>query len=74
MGSLRGLWIKRYDDVKTQRYVELYNEIYEDFKPKNYVCEIVSTPKEAKKLVEEGFEYVSEINGVQLYHKIDEKV
>lgn len=56
--------------LTTQRYVELYTEIYGDFQPENYVCETASTVEEAKRLVEAGFEYVSEINGEQLYRKV----
>jgi len=38
--------------------------------PENYICEIASTVKEAKKLVEVGFEYVCEIEGDQLFRKV----
>jgi len=50
--------------------VDLYTEIYGDLKPENYICEIASTVKEAKKLVEVGFEYVCEIEGDQLFRKV----
>ena len=56
--------------LTTQRYVDLYIEIYGDLKPENYICEIASTVKEAKKLVEVGFEYVCEIEGDQLFRKV----
>jgi integrase len=56
--------------MTTQRYVELYTELYGDIKPENYVCETVTTAKEAKKLVEAGFEYVCEIEGEQIFRKI----
>jgi integrase len=55
--------------MTTQRYVELYEEIYGDMKPENYICETASNVKEAKKLVESGFEYVCEIEGEQLFRK-----
>lgn len=55
--------------MTTQRYVELYTEIYGDLKPEHYVCETASTVKEAKRLVESGFEYVCEIEGEQLFRK-----
>jgi hypothetical protein len=38
-------------------------------KPENYVCETATTVKEAKKLVEAGFEYICEIEGEQLFRK-----
>jgi len=56
--------------LTTQRYVDLYTEIYGDLKPEDYVCEAASTVQEAKKLVEAGFEYVCEINGEQLFRKV----
>jgi len=55
--------------LTTQRYIELYTEICGDLKPEQYVCETASTVKEAKQLVEAGYEYVSDMDGVQLYRK-----
>ena len=56
--------------MTTQRYVDLYEEIYNDLKPDSYICEIALTAKDAKKLVEQGFEYVAEIEGEQLFRKV----
>jgi len=56
--------------MTTQRYVDLYEEIYSDLKPDNYVCEMASTSKDAKKLIEQGFEYVCQIEGEQLFRKV----
>jgi len=55
--------------MTTQHYVELYEEIYGDLKPENYVCETASTVKEAKILIEQGFHYVCEIDGEKLFKK-----
>jgi len=55
--------------MTTQRYVELYDEIYGDLKPENYVCETASNVKEAKKLIEQGFTYECEIDGQKLFKK-----
>ena len=55
--------------MTTQRYVELYEEIYGDLKPESYVCEIASNVKEAKKLIEQRFQYVCEIEGEKLFKK-----
>lgn len=57
--------------MTTQRYVELYTEIYGDLKPENYICETATTAKVAKKLIEQGFEYVCEIEGEQLFRKVN---
>ena len=56
--------------MTTQRYVDLYEEIYSDLKPDSYICETASTAKAAKKLIEQGFEYVCEIEGEQLFKKV----
>jgi len=56
--------------MTTQRYVDLYTEIYGDLKPENYICETAATIKDAKKLVESGFEYICEIDGEKLFRKI----
>jgi len=55
--------------MTTQIYVELYEEIYGDMKPENYVCETASTVKEAKKLIEQGYEYICEMEGEKLFRK-----
>ena len=51
-------------------YVDLYEEIYSNLKPDGYICEVASTIEEAKKLIEQGFEYVCEIEGEQLFRKV----
>jgi hypothetical protein len=56
--------------MTNQRYVDLYEEIYSDLKPDGYVCEVASTVEEAKKLIEQGFEFVCEIDGEQLFKKV----
>ena len=56
--------------MTTQRYVDLYEEIYSDLKPDNYICEIAISAKDAKKLIEQGFEFVCEIEGEQLFRKV----
>ena len=35
----------------------------------DYVCKIAKTVEEAKQLLEEGFDYVTEINGTKLFRK-----
>ncbi|RJS74273.1 site-specific integrase [Candidatus Bathyarchaeota archaeon] len=52
-------------DIKTTLiYTQLVN-----FKSNEYICRKAVTVEEAKKLVEEGFEYVCETEGVQLFRK-----
>jgi len=52
-------------DIKTTLiYTQLVN-----FKSNEFICRKAMTVEEAKKLIEEGFEYVCEIEGVQLFKK-----
>ena len=53
----------------TQRYVELYEQVYGDLRPQDYIVKIVRTSEEAKQLLKVGFEYVNEIDGEYLYKK-----
>jgi hypothetical protein len=39
-------------------------------KPDGYICEVGSSAKEAKKLIEQGFEYVCVIEAEQLFRKV----
>lgn len=55
--------------MSIQKDADLYPGIYGDLKSENYVCETASTVKEAKKLVETGFEYVCKIESEQLFRK-----
>ena len=55
--------------MTTQIYVDIYEEIYASMKPEDYICETASNVKEAKKLIESGFDYVCEIDGEKLFRK-----
>jgi predicted RNase H-like HicB family nuclease len=37
--------------------------------PNDYVCKVAKTVDEAKRLLEEGFDYVTEIEGMKLFRK-----
>ena len=56
--------------MTTQRYVELYEELYES-RPRETICEIALNVKEAKKLMEQGFKFeTGEYNdGGKLFYK-----
>jgi hypothetical protein len=36
---------------------------------KDYVCKVAKSVEEAKRLLEEGFDYVTEIEGMKLFRK-----
>jgi hypothetical protein len=56
--------------MTSQRYVDLYEEIYSDLKPDSYICEVASDVNVVRKLIEQGFEFVCEIEGEQLFRKV----
>ena len=57
--------------LTTQRYVELYEELYENT-PRETVCEIALNVQEAKKLKEQGLKYETGEyhNGGKLFYKL----
>ena len=40
-----------------------------DFKSDEYVCRVARTLEEASRLIEQGFEYVTEMDGAKLFRK-----
>jgi len=50
----------------TLRYTQLVNLPHRE----EYICKAAKTVKEAKELIEAGFEYVTEMNGVKLFKKL----
>jgi hypothetical protein len=48
----------------TQRCIQLLPDLSDD-----YVCDIAKTLQEAMKLVENGYEYVTEMDGAKLFRK-----
>ena len=49
-------------------YVQLEEALFKN-EEEEYVCKVAKTVEEAKNLVERGFEYVCEVEGVQLFRK-----
>jgi integrase len=50
--------------LSTMRYTHLVN-----FEGDEYVCKVARTVEEAKNLVEDGFDYVTEVDGMKLFRK-----
>jgi integrase len=48
----------------TQRYIQLLPDLSDDF-----VCETAKTLQEAMKLIENGFEYITEMDGQKIFRK-----
>lgn len=55
--------------MNTQRYVELYTEIYGNLQLENYVSKVASTKDERKMLIESGFEWVVQDNDGLTYFR-----
>jgi hypothetical protein len=53
----------------TENYIHLAEVIFSNEKPE-YICEPATTVEEAKDLIEKGFSYECEIDGVKLFKKI----
>jgi integrase len=56
---------------KSLRYVLLYAQLSQNYESGDgYVCKEARTRQEAKQLIEEGFEYVMDKEGVSLFRKL----
>ena len=55
--------------MNTQRYVELYTEIYGDLKPENYISKAASTKQKRQMLIKSGFEWVEQDNDDLTYFR-----
>jgi hypothetical protein len=62
------LYVMRMLGHKSIRNTIVYTQMVE-FKNEEYISAIAPTIEDAKKLVEAGFEYVAEIDGVKLFRK-----
>ena len=51
----------------TMVYIQLEQALFKG--DTEYVCRVARTVKEAKKLIEAGFEFVCEFNGAKLFRK-----
>ena len=51
----------------TLKYIHVANALSKEIS--NYVCKTANTVEEAKRLIEQGFEYVTEIDNVKLFRK-----
>ena len=52
----------------TQLYIQLEESLFQDTQD-DYMCKTATTAEEARALIEVGFEYVNEIQGIHLYRK-----
>jgi hypothetical protein len=48
----------------TLKYTQLVN-----FRDDEYICKVAKNPKEIKELIEAGFEYVTEQDGLKFFRK-----
>ena len=62
------LYVMRMLGHKSIQNTLVYTQMVQ-FKKEEYASAIASTIEDAQKLVESGFEYVTEIDGVKLFRK-----
>jgi hypothetical protein len=56
---------------KSLRYILLYAQLSDAYNSNEaYVCKEACTREEAKQLIEDGFEYVMDKEGISLFRKI----
>jgi len=53
----------------TQIYIDIENELYQESPDDKFICEFADSPEKAKKLIQDGFEYVGELFGEQTFRK-----
>ncbi|MFQ5758954.1 MAG: hypothetical protein ACE5IF_04695 [Candidatus Bathyarchaeia archaeon] len=53
----------------TMIYIDIEKAIYGSLRDKVFTCRVAATIEEDKKLIEAGFEYVTERNGTKIYRK-----
>ena len=59
-------------DVRIHRNIKntlLYTQLVKTQSEDEYVCRVAKTVEQAAELIEAGFEYVCEIDGVKLFRK-----
>jgi integrase len=63
--------IKHVQHILGHKRLETTNKYthYTPFKEEEYHCKTAKTPEEAQKLIETGFEYVTEMDGLKLFRK-----
>ena len=62
------LHVKRLLGHKRIENTLIYTHLI-DFKENEWICKVASNIKEAKELIEKGFEYVTEFEGKKLFRK-----
>ncbi len=55
--------------MTTQTYVDLYEEIYSDLEPENFISAVASTEKERRQLIESGFDWIGQDNDGLTYFR-----
>lgn len=55
---------------KSLKYVLLYAQLADVYNGGGYICKEARTRQEARQLIEDGFEYVMDKEGVSLFKKL----
>ena len=63
------LFVKQQMGHKKIETTLVYTQILQFEKDENYTCKVAKTIDEATQLIESGFEYVTEMEGLKLFRK-----
>ena len=61
--------VKQKQGHKSITSTQIYVQLLQTTGKEEYISKVVTTLEEMKKLIEQGFEYVCEIEGEQLFRK-----
>jgi len=63
------LFVKQQMGHKKIENTLKYTQLLQFEKDDNYTCKVVQNVEQATELIENGFEYVTEMNGLKLFRK-----
>jgi hypothetical protein len=63
------LYVKQQLGHNNIKNTLIYTQLLMDEETENYTCKVAKTIEEATQLIESGFEYVTEMDGVKLFKK-----
>ena len=64
------LYVQRLLGHRSLKTTLRYTQLIALPQSQEYICKAAKTTEEAKQLIEAGFEYVTDMNGVKLFRKL----
>ena len=63
------LFVKQQMGHKKIETTLVYTQLLQFNRDENYTCKVAQTIEQATELIENGFEYITEMNGLKLFRK-----